>query len=189
MKQIKTIAMALLVMLSTSTIKAQSKAINVSKSKIHWVGKKVTGQHEGNVNFKEGNLIFKGNNLTGGSFVVDMNSIIVTDLKPNEGKEKLEGHLKNDDFFGTEKYSTSKIVFKTIKSIGKNKYTITADLTIKNKTNPVTFDIVINGNTATTKLVVDRAKYDIKYASTSFFDSLGDKAIYDEFDLDITLQF
>ena len=72
---------------------------------------------------------------------------------------------------------------------GNNVTTVTADLTIKGKTNPVTFDITVNGNTATTKVIVDRAKYDIKYGSGSFFDNLGDKTIYDEFELDVTLNF
>lgn len=189
MKQIKTIAIALFVAFSASNLQAQTTAINVSKSKILWTGKKVTGKHEGTVTFKEGNLTFKGKNLTGGSFVVDMNTITVTDLKSNEGKEKLEGHLKSEDFFGTEKYSTSKLDFKTVKSMGNNKYSVTADLTIKGKTNSITFDIIINGKTASTKLVIDRTKYDIKYGSSNFFESLGDKAIYDDFDLEITLQF
>jgi hypothetical protein len=38
-------------------------------------------------------------------------------------------------------------------------------------------------------LKVDRTKYDIKYRSSSFFDGLKDKAIYDEFDLNVNLKF
>ncbi len=189
MKQIKTIAIALLVVFSTATINAQTKKIDASKSTITWVGKKVTGKHDGTVNLKEGSLIFKSSGLTGGTFTVDMNSIAVSDLKSGEGKEKLEGHLKSDDFFGTDKYATSKLVFTNVKANGANKYTVIGNLTIKDKTNPITFDLVVNGNTATTKLVIDRSKYDVKYNSTSFFDSLGDKAIYDDFDLDVTLKF
>jgi polyisoprenoid-binding protein YceI len=68
-------------------------------------------------------------------------------------------------------------------------YNATADLTIKGITKPVTFDITVNGNTATTTFNVDRTKYDIKYASKSFFESIGDKAIYDEFELKVTLKF
>ncbi|MDD5151626.1 MAG: YceI family protein, partial [Flavobacterium sp.] len=56
-------------------------------------------------------------------------------------------------------------------------------------TNPVTFDITVNGNTATTTLTIDRTKYDIKYGSKSFFESIGDKAIYDNFDLTVSLVF
>lgn len=189
MRNLKTIAIALLVAFGTVTASAQQKKIDVQKSNISWLGKKVTGQHEGTVNLKEGVLIFKGKNLTGGNFIVDMNSIIVTDLKAGQGKEKLEGHLKADDFFGTDKYDTAKLVFKTIAAKENGVYTVTADLTIKNITHPITFNIAVLGNTATTVLKVDRTKYDIKYGSGSFFDNLGDKAINDTFDLTVALQF
>ncbi|MFT3795880.1 YceI family protein [Flavobacterium sp.] len=188
MKNLKTIAIALFVAASTA-VSAQTKKVDVTKSKIEWVGKKVTGQHNGTVNLKDGALVFKGKKLSGGTFTVDMNSINTTDLKAGEGKEKLDGHLKNDDFFGADKYPTSTLVFKTIKDKGNNVYTVTADLTIKGKTNPVTFDIAVKGNTASTKFNINRTKYDIKYGSGSFFDNLGDKAINDEFEVAVSLQF
>ncbi|PWA03902.1 YceI family protein [Flavobacterium psychrotolerans] len=189
MKNLKTIAIALLVAFSAATATAQTKKIDVTKSTVNWLGKKVTGQHEGTINLKEGSLIFKGKKLKGGTFTVDMTSMTNTDMKAGEGKEKLEGHLKSADFFGTDKFQTSTLVFKTIAAKGKNVYTVTADLTIKDKTNPVTFDITVNKNTATTSLKVDRTKYDIKYGSGSFFDNLGDKAISDNFDLTVSLKF
>ena len=189
MNNLKTIAIALLVTISSVTVNAQSKNVDVAKSTINWVGKKVTGKHEGTINLKEGLLVFKKNKLTGGNFIVDMTSLSTTDLKPGEGKEKLEGHLKSDDFFGTDKFATSKLVFKTIKANGKNSYTVTGDLTIKSITNPITFIITVKGNSATTNLKIDRTKYDVKYGSGSFFDNLGDKAISDNFDLNVALQF
>ena len=190
MKNLKTIALALLVTFGTTVATtAQNKKINIEKSQIKWVGKKVTGQHEGTINFQDATLEFKGAKLTGGSFSVNMASITVTDLKAGQGKEKLEGHLKADDFFGTEKYPTSTLEFKKITAKGKGTYTVLADLTIKGITNPVTFDLTVTATNATTTFKVDRTKYDIKYGSGSFFDSLGDKAISDEFDLAVNLQF
>ena len=189
MKNLKTVAIALLVVFSTATASAQLKKVNVSKSKITWVGKKVTGEHSGTVDLKEGVLIFKDKKLTGGNFVVDMATISATDLKPEDGKGKLDGHLKADDFFGTEKYPLAKLVFKTIAAKANSVYTVTADLTIKDKTNPITFDIAVNGNIATTALKIDRTKYDIKYGSGSFFSNLGDKTINDDFDVNVSLVF
>lgn len=189
MKNLKTIAVALVVALLTITATAQDKKINTGKSKITWVGEKVTGKHEGTINVKDGVLTFKGDKLTGGNVTVDMNSIQATDLKAGEGKEKLEGHLKADDFFGTEKYPTAKIVFKSIKVKSAGVYTVTGDLTIKKTTKPITFDLKVAKNAATTTLKVDRTKYDITYGSKSFFESIGDKAIYDEFTLNVNLAF
>ena len=189
MKNFKSIAIALVVALTTLTATAQDKKINASTSKISWIGEKVTGKHEGTINLKDGVLNFKGGKLTGGNFTVDMNSLAVTDLKAGEGKEKLEGHLKAADFFGTDKFATSKLVFKTVKLKSGSIYTVTADLTIKNVTKPVTFDLTVNKNSATTTFKVDRTKYGIEYGSGSIFDGLGDKAIYDEFTLNVNLQF
>jgi polyisoprenoid-binding protein YceI len=188
MKNLKTIAMALLVALGTTAATAQTKKVNVEKSTINWVGKKVTGEHSGTINFKEGNLIFKGNKVAGGNFTVDMTSLSTTDLS-DDWKAKLDGHLKADDFFGTDKFPTATLVFKKIATKSNGVYTITGDLTIKGITNPISFDLAVKGNTATTKLMVDRTKYGIKYNSKSFFDSIGDKAIYDEFELAVNLTF
>lgn len=187
MKNFKTIAIALLVAASTIAT-AQSKKVDASKSTINWVGKKVTGQHSGTVNIQSGNLIFKGKKLTGGTFVVDMTSLTATDIQ-GEYQGKLNGHLKADDFFGTDKYPTSKLVFKKIASKGNGVYTVTADLTIKDVTAPVKFDITVKGDTATTTFKVDRTKYGIKYNSGNFFENLGDKTINDDFELTVSLKF
>jgi polyisoprenoid-binding protein YceI len=187
MKNLKTIAIALLVAFGTTVATAQNKKIDVAKSKINWVGKKVTGEHSGIVNFQEGLLLFKGKKVTGGNFTVDMTSLTATDLT-GEWKAKLDGHLKADDFFGTDKFKTATLKFTKIADKGNGLYAVTADLTIKGITNPVTFDLTVKGNTATTAFKVDRTKYDIKYGSKSFFD-VGDKAIYDDFELAVSLQF
>jgi polyisoprenoid-binding protein YceI len=188
MKNLKTIAIALFVALSASTVNAQTKKVDVTKSTINWVGKKVTGQHSGTVNLKDGVLVFKKTALTGGTFTVDMPTMTSTDLT-GEYQGKLNGHLKSDDFFGTDKFKTALLVFKKLAVKSKGIYTVTADLTIKGKTNPVTFDLATTANSATTTFKVDRTKFDIKYGSGSFFDNLGDKAIENDFELTVALMF
>ena len=188
MKNLKSIALALVVVLSATLASAQTKKIDASKSTIEWVGKKITGQHNGTVNFKEGALVFKGGKLAGGSFTVDMPTLTSTDLS-GEYLGKLNTHLKSEDFFGTEKFPTATLVFKKIGTKSANVYTVTADLTIKGLTKPVTFDLTVGTNAASTAFNVDRTKYGIKYNSKSFFESIGDKAIYDEFELKVALKY
>jgi polyisoprenoid-binding protein YceI len=188
MKNLKTLGLVLAVTVSTLTATAQNKPVNAAKSTISWVGKKVTGKHEGTIKLKEGALFMKDGKIVRGKFTVDMTSIEVTDLKAGEGKEDLEGHLKADDFFGTEKFTTATMNFKTVTPKSNDIYTVVADLTIKGITKPVTFDLTVKGSNATAKVVVDRTKYDIKYGSGSFFEKLGDKAISDNFDLTVSLQ-
>ncbi|MFT4832428.1 MAG: polyisoprenoid-binding protein YceI [Psychroserpens sp.] len=173
---------------ATTPIEVEKKEVKTSESTVTWKGYKVTGSHYGTINLSEGALMFEGDKLTGGEFIVDMTSLISTDLE-GESKGKLEGHLKSDDFFGIENNPTSKLVFINVKATGKNSYQVTGDLTIKGKTNPITFDVSVYGNKATATMKVDRSKYDVKYGSGSFFDNLGDKTIYDEFDLVVDLAF
>jgi len=188
MKNLKTIAIALFVAAASISVNAQTKKIDVKASTIKWVGKKVTGEHSGTVNFKDGAVVLKGKKLVGGTFTVDMNSLTATDLT-GEYQGKLNGHLKADDFFGTEKYPTATLVFKKIAAKTANVYAVTADLTIKGITKPVSFDLTVNANSATTAFKVDRTKYDIKYNSGNFFQNLGDKTINDDFELAVALKF
>jgi polyisoprenoid-binding protein YceI len=135
-----------------------------------------------------GNLDFNGTVLTGGAFVVDMTTINTTDLE-GEYKQKLDGHLHSDDFFGTATHKTASLEITSVKASGKNAYNATANLTIKNITKEVNFTISVYGSKATANLKVDRSQFDVRYGSGSFFDNLGDKTIYDEFDLVVDLQF
>lgn len=187
-KNVSILTFVTLFTLSFTTIDKEKKVIKTDKSKVVWKGYKVTGSHEGTIDVKSGTLVFEGDKLTGGEFVIDMTSISTTDLE-GEYKGKLDGHLKSDDFFGVSNHPTAKLVFTSVKSSGKSAYDVTGDLTIKGKTNPINFTISIYGNKATASLKVDRTKYEVRYGSTSFFDGLKDKAIYDEFDLVTDLEF
>ena len=173
---------------SFATLVEEKKDVKIDKSKIIWKGYKVTGSHEGTIAIKSGSLTFAESKLVGGEFVIDMTTLGSTDLE-GENKGKLDGHLKSDDFFGVESHPTAILVFKKVVASGKNAYNVTGDLTVKGKTNPVSFVISIYGNKATASLKIDRTKYDVRYGSTSFFDGLKDKAIYDEFDLVADLEF
>jgi polyisoprenoid-binding protein YceI len=165
------------------------KSVNSTSSIVNWKAYKVTGSHEGTIGIKNGSLTFAGDVLKGGEFLVDMNSINCTDLS-GQGKSGLEGHLKNDDFFGVAKNPTAKFVITKVAPKGKpGEYKVTGNMTIKGVTKEVRFDTKVVGTNATAAIKLDRTDFDIKYGSGSFFESLGDKTIYDEFDLNISLNF
>lgn len=165
--------------------------VNVEKSSLAWLGKKVTGQHNGYIQLKEGALTLDKGQLTGGEFVIDMASISCEDLKDESTNQKLVGHLKSDDFFGVSAHPTSKLEIKKVTAKGGDQYEIMGHLTIRDKTNPVTFPATVNVKgdevTAIAEITVDRSKYNVKFRSGSFFDNLGDKMIYDEFTLNVKL--
>ena len=187
-KNITTLVILAFMTFSFTTAEGDKKEINVENSKVVWKGYKVTGSHEGVIAIKSGHLNFDKDKLTGGSFIIDMSTITNTDLE-GEYKGKLEGHLKSDDFFGVEKFPTASLVFTKVESTGKNSYEVTGDITIKGKTETVSFNISVYGSKANVSLKIDRTKFDVRYGSTSFFDGLKDKAIYDEFDLVADLEF
>lgn len=166
--------------------------VDTDSSVITWKGYKVTGEHAGTINVKSGELTFDGGNFTGGSFSIDMQSLAVTDLATGQGKEKLEGHLKSADFFGIEKYPTAKLNITKVVSRGTTgDYRVTADLTIKENTKSIRFNTKVveamGAYVATADLTIDRSDFDVRYGSGSFIDNLGDKTIYDEFDLSVKL--
>ncbi len=183
---------SILVLLVAATVTAFTnttvKKINVSESTITWKGKKIVGNgHQGTINLKSGHLEMDGNTLTGGEFVVDMTSINVTDLE-GKGKGRLEGHLKSDDFFGVTNYPEAKLVI-TSATKGDKSYKVNADLTVKGKTQAVSFNLDMGNSEARAILEFDRSKHDVRYGSGSFFDDLGDKAISDNILLDVLLKF
>lgn len=169
-------------------VDGKKKEVNTSSSTLTWKGYKVTGSHTGTIGIQSGHLEFDGEKLIGGEFVINMSSLVSTDLSGG-GKAKLEGHLKSDDFFGVEKFPTAKLVFTKVQADGKNAYEVTGDLTIKGITKSVTFEVAVFGSKATADLTIDRSKFDVRYGSGSFFDNLGDKTIYDDFKIVADLEF
>lgn len=170
---------------------AVTYVVDVQKSTVTWTAKKYTGSHTGNVALSGGSILADKNLFKGGSFTIDTRSITNTDIKEAEGNAKLIGHLKSDDFFGVEKFPEANLAITSVTPKGNNRYDITGNLTIKGKTNPVSFPATIAVDNkqvkAIAKITIDRSKYDIKFRSQSFFENLGDKVIYDNFDLDIVL--
>ncbi|SDS62931.1 YceI family protein [Gramella sp. MAR_2010_147] len=179
---------AAVIVLATFAFTNTKKEVKVESSTITWTGEKVTGSHNGTIELESGHLMMEDEKIVGGEFVMDMTSITVTDLS-GENKGKLEGHLKSEDFFGVDNHPTAKLVITSAASKGDGKYGIVGDLTIKDETHPITFDLEMSGDSAMTHLTIDRSKYNVRYGSGSFFDNLGDKTIYDNFELDINLKF
>ncbi|MFB9863933.1 YceI family protein [Rufibacter immobilis] len=167
------------------------KVVN-NQSKVTWKGTKVAGEHTGLISIANGKLNSDGKNILGGYFEIDMNSITCTDITDAKYNQQLVGHLKNDDFFGTDKFPKSTLqITKVTPTKTKGQYLVNGDLTIKGIKKPVQFPATVTfaGNQIKAKanIKVDRTKYDIKYGSGSFFDNLGDKAISNEFDLNVDL--
>jgi polyisoprenoid-binding protein YceI len=126
-----------------------------------------------------------GDKIVAGSFVVDMTSLTNTDLKDEGRNQRLVGHLKSDDFFGVETYPTASFEVDQSTKFSNGKATLTGDITIKDKTERISFEVVKSGDAYTAEVEIDRSKFDVRYGSKSFFNNLGDNAINDIFTLRI----
>jgi polyisoprenoid-binding protein YceI len=166
---------------------AQNKlTADTTKTTLLWLGEKVTGQHTGTIKLQSGWLTWQDNKIVSGEFNIDMNS-----LKETENNKMFLGHLKSDDFFGVAKYPVAKLVITGSTPFDKGTGVVSGTLTIKDITNPIEFKAAMqkkdDGNWFFANIIVDRTKYNIRYGSGSFFDNLGDKTIYDEFKLKVSL--
>ena len=174
------------------TSAVSSASMKITKSHIVWTAKKVTGSHHGNIELAEGHLIFDKNGLlTGGEFKVDMSTITVNDIpKKKEGNAKLVRHLKSDDFFSVGKFRYSTFKIRTVKR-NKDRYNIEGDMTIKDQTHPLKFTANIHEKaqrkSMKADLTLDRTKWGIIYGSKNFFKNLADRAIDENFKLQIDL--
>jgi polyisoprenoid-binding protein YceI len=164
----------------------QKFEIVTTQSNIDWVGKKVTGAHNGTIGIKEGEIILKDGEIAGGRVIIDTTSIKILDVTDPTLNAQFWGHLASDDFFSSEKYPEAVL---EITSVAGNH--VEADLTIKGITHPIGFDVAVNvdGNvlTATGVVVVDRTKYGMKFRSGNFFQNLGDTLIYNDFELNVNI--
>jgi polyisoprenoid-binding protein YceI len=157
-----------------------------TQSNIDWVGRKVTGAHNGTIAVKDGELVLTDGKLTGGKFIIDTTSIKILDITDPATNAQFAGHLASDDFFSIDKHPEASL---EITSVSGNH--AEGNLTIKGITNPIAFDAAVNVNgntlTATGKLVIDRTKYEMKFRSGNFFQNLGDNLIYNDFEINVTV--
>lgn len=178
------------VLMSFTTIHTVTVPVNTESSTINWIGSKISEQHNGIVKIKSGALILDHGRLAGGEFTIDMNTISTQDMS-EKYNQKLDNHLKNEDFFNVDKFPTSTIkITQAFQKKGSN-YAILAELTIKGETHPIAFDadVKINGNnySAAAKIKIDRTKWGVTYNSGNFFEDLGDYLIKDEIEFDVFL--
>ncbi len=167
--------------------------VDTSTSVLNWKGTKPTGAHNGTVALKSGGILLEDGKLTKGQFIIDMTSIKNLDMaaKP-EGAAKLEGHLKSADFFDVAVYPTSKFVITSVEDKG-DKIHVTGNLNIKDVTKSITIPATISTENGVTTFksetfVVNRADFNVKYGSKSFFDNLKDKFIDDNMELSFVVK-
>ena len=171
--------------------------INSKESSIKWLGKKVTGQHDGTVDIASGQMNVDDNMVSAGTFIIDMTSITVLDIEDEKTNAKLTNHLKDDDFFGVDSFPDAKFEITSVESmdeVAENEpnFTVKGNLILKgiskNISFPAKIDFTDHSMHAHARFSLDRTDWNIKYGSGKFFDDLGDKMIYDDFELELDIK-
>lgn len=176
------------VVMSLTTVSAQEKyMVAIENSTITWVGYKPTGSHNGTISLESGSILMQGKYIVGGMFTANMPSI-----KDADGSAKLEGHLKSADFFEVEAFPTAKFAISEVEMDENGAAIIKGNITIKGITKEISFSGKVSktDNSVTLKsevFQINRADFNVKFKSKSFFNDLKDKFINDEFDLQVTI--
>ncbi|NMH89215.1 YceI family protein [Flavivirga algicola] len=198
----KIISLATIICFTLITNAQKNFEIDMAKSVVKWTGSNLFkyNKHYGTVKFKKGHVtksndfiispFLKSNDvILGGYFEIDMNSIANTDGKYND---MLVGHLKNQDFFDVEKYPLATIKFTNVVHKNVDVIRVKAELTIKNITNEITFDMkykVLDGRYQMhSKFIIDRTKWGIKYESKDLFSGVKDDIISDTIEFEVTIE-
>lgn len=183
----KMVTLLLTIVIVSSGLKAADFVVDKTASQVKWEAKKVTGKHNGTIEIANGSFSATPSGITGGTIVIDMKTIVDVDLTDAGYNVKLIGHLKSDDFFGVDKFPESKLIVKNVTLVSGDNYKFLGDLTIKGVTNPIEFTAKVTQTSdklnAEGIMTINRAKFGVKYGSSSFFANLGDKVIYDDFTL------
>ena len=157
--------------------------VDLASSIMTWKGTKPTGAHDGTIAFKESSLVLDNGKITGGEFIIDMNTIKNLDLAGSDGARKIEGHLKAPDFFDIAVYPTSTFVITSVLEVEAN-LAVTGNLTIKDVTKSITIPAKISSEDGVTTFTsalfnIDRADFNVKYGSKRWIEGLKDKFIDD----------
>ena len=166
----KTILCIAITIFSSTVFYSQEKLpINISKSNIKWFGDYTFyfGGHYGTIDFKDGYFIKTNEVISGGEFVIDMNSIKNDDIEKKDAKESLINHLKEPDFFDVKKYPLATLKITKVKYHEKTKARIEATLTLKGVTEAINFEAEFNykEKELKTRFKIDRKKWNVNYES------------------------
>lgn len=184
-------------------------SLNISDSKIEWIGTKVTGYHTGIVPLKSGEIYVNNGAVTGGRFVMDVANMNISGPKTVDtaSNKKLLGHLKSADFFDVNQYPDATFELTDVKSynggpvkdtvdarqdeiseykVADPTHRISGNLTMKGVTKNIEFParIIVSGNSAEAiaKFNIDRKDWGIVYKGKP------DDLIRDEIHLGIAIK-
>ncbi len=178
-----------------TVLKDGSYRIDVEKSSLEWIGRNLNNRHLGRIAIKEGTLFIQGGRLSGGSIVLDMDTISNLDLQDPAWRDMLHRHLKSDDFFAVERFPTASFRLTGWEAAegaspeAPNGHA-SGELTIRDVTRPVSFPAIVapqadGGIKAHAAFDIDRTLWNVCYGSGKLFERLGMHLVHDIISLEL----
>jgi len=167
-------------------LEADTLRINMAKSKIDWAATEMRGtkRRTGILSFKEGYFLIKNSEMVGGTFMVDMGTMDVTDVPIHEriARKNLIDHLKSDDFFDVTHYPTAAIELTKTQKTNNDSLKISGNLTIRDVTKNIEFLAHQKDHIFRTNFTFNRFDWNIAYEG-----SWADKTLVDK-DVELTIK-
>lgn len=162
---------------------------DLTKSLIEWTGRNIGGKHTGTLRLASGELTVTAGKVSGGEFIIDMNSMANTDLADRSLATVLLQHLMSEDFFETKKYPEGRFVLRIAEPLsgiplGRPNYLIRGALTLKGIERELDFAAIIGMQEPGTLVAqanfdIDRTEWNVLYGSGRFFEKLGTHLVND----------
>lgn len=162
-------------------------AIDTSTSQVIWHANKVSKEHFGEISLTSGNInVSSEGKITGGNFTIDMNTIDVQDSE-GDSRDKLTGHLKNEDFFDVTKFPTATFEITSVtEGATASDLVIGGNLTMHGITKNITFNAKVTESTPAS--VVADADFNVAREDWGItYTGKADDLISKEFNLKIKL--
>ncbi len=148
---------------SFTTKVADIFTVNTATSKVEFVGSKASGSHPGYFLLKGGSIMVEAGKITGGSFIIDLSTLKITD----DAGVRLEGHLKSPDFLDFGKSTEAIYVISSVKYTDANNAEIDGNFTMKGITAPVKFVATTIRNATSfsgdARFTLDRTAFGVTY--------------------------
>lgn len=124
-----------------------------------------------------------------GDVVVEMAGLKATSVEGLAARN-LGQHLRGEDFFNVAEFPTAAFTYESSKFDGRDNLKIEGKLNVKGISKPVNATLNFGSSdpvVASVDMTFNRADFDVRYGSGSFFDDLGDDLISDEVSLKMVL--
>lgn len=166
---------------------------DIDRSVVRWRGTEFRGRgkHEGIVRLASGRLNVQDSVVTGGTFVIDMNTITIADIPQHEvvPRRRLRTHLRDEDFFAVDRFPVAAFVITGVRpQPGPGRYSVSGNLTVRDSTHNISFEasapLVSEDRVwASARVSIDRHRWGVSFIGSRLTKDLVDPLIQLELSL------